>query len=343
MIQKNMDVQYQIIAGQAERLRIALLEQLVKLFEEGNITLGVPIESRVKLLSSVNEKIERKDKNIENLEELDDLVGIRAILLFSRDVPEVGKLIDSTFKVLSREDTAQRLGETQFGYQSEHYVIQLPEGWLSIPSLKDLGSLRAEIQVRTVAQHIWAAASHKLQYKQELSVPLPVRRAIHRVSALLETVDLEFERVLIDRDNYRASDLKLSAPEQVLNVDLVESILTEMLPIKNKMENEGYNELLLDLNALGIDTVEKLKDLISKHMEASIAADKKRVSDHLKEKNPSDRVLQGVFFQHVGWIRNSLRHEFGNEKIDAVINKRTSNKSLPKNKTIAKKKAYEKN
>jgi ppGpp synthetase/RelA/SpoT-type nucleotidyltranferase len=32
-----------------------------------------------------------------------------------------------------------------------------------------LGGLRAEVQVRTTAQHIWAAASHKLQYKHEES------------------------------------------------------------------------------------------------------------------------------------------------------------------------------
>lgn len=59
-----------------------------------------------------------------------------------------------------------------------------------------MSGLKAEVQVRTVTQHVWAAASHVLQYKQEASVPLPVRRSIYRVSALLETVDLEFERVL---------------------------------------------------------------------------------------------------------------------------------------------------
>lgn len=327
MSKKDLDVQYQKISGQADRLRVALLEQLSKLFEEGKITLGVPLESRVKLLSSVNEKIERKEKNLLNISELDDLIGIRAILLFSRDVLEVGKLIDRTFEVLSRENTAQRLDETQFGYQSQHYVIRLPKEWLSIPSFKDLGSLKVEIQVRTVAQHIWAAASHKLQYKQELSVPPPVRRAIHRVSALLETVDLEFERVLIDRDTYRFTELNLSESDQILNVDIVEALLTMMLPPDNRKEDEDYNGLLIELTALGIDTVEKLKHVVSEHMDEVAAADKKRVQELRAKGSKSDRNRKGVFFQHVGWVRNSLRHEFGSDKVSEVMRKRKENNS----------------
>jgi ppGpp synthetase/RelA/SpoT-type nucleotidyltranferase len=59
-----------------------------------------------------------------------------------------------------------------------------------------------ELQLRTLAQHIWAVASHKLQYKREASVPVPIRRSINRVSALLEMVDLEFDRVLLEREQY---------------------------------------------------------------------------------------------------------------------------------------------
>ena len=114
--------------------------------------------------------------------------------------------------------------EGQFGYQSWHYVIAFPEKWLSVPSLCDFRGLRAELQLRTIAQHLWAAASHKLQYKAESSVPLPIRRSIHRVSALLETVDLEFDRVLQEREDY----LKQAAsrqPTKPINVDVLAQIL----------------------------------------------------------------------------------------------------------------------
>jgi putative GTP pyrophosphokinase len=71
--------------------------------------------------------------------------------------------------VLERQDAQLRLAEDQFGYASIHFAVELPASWLRVPSRAGLGGLRAEIQVRTTAQHIWAAASHKLQYKHEES------------------------------------------------------------------------------------------------------------------------------------------------------------------------------
>jgi hypothetical protein len=185
--------------------------------------------------------------------------------------------------------------------------------------------LKAELQVRTLAQHMWAAASHKLQYKQELSVPPPVRRAIHRVSALLETVDLEFERVLESRATY-SSTLDLSRSDQTLNVDSVEALLSEMLPAKNKSANETYGELLEDLLILKVDTVSKLRSLLEKHMDAVAKTDAKHVERRRREEDykgtTRERVEKGVFFRHVGWVRNALRKEFGGSKIDEVLQQR---------------------
>jgi hypothetical protein len=77
-----------------------------------------------------------------------------------------------------------------------HFVVEFPEPWFVVPTIGPMRGLRAEIQVRTHAQHIWADASHILQYKKESSVAPKTRRDIHRIAALLETVDLEFEKVL---------------------------------------------------------------------------------------------------------------------------------------------------
>jgi putative GTP pyrophosphokinase len=55
--------------------------------------------------------------------------------------------------------------------------------------------LFAEIQVRTVVQHAWATVSHSLQYKREADVPIPLRRRLARVSALLELADMEFSAI----------------------------------------------------------------------------------------------------------------------------------------------------
>jgi putative GTP pyrophosphokinase len=99
----------------------------------------------------------------------------------------------NTFDIIKQENTTRKLREDQFGYSSMHYVVRFPKDWLVVPAMALFGEMKAEIQVRTIAQHLWADASHILQYKNEENIPEPIKRSIHRVSAILETVDLEFE------------------------------------------------------------------------------------------------------------------------------------------------------
>ena len=240
--------------------------------------MGVPLESRVKSWDSIAEKIERTSLKLKGIKQLNDLVGLRLMLLFRRDVTRVCELISTNFTVVSQEDTSQRLAETEFGYQSLHYIIKLPEDWLSVPTLREFDDFQAEIQVRTLAQHIWAAGSHILQYKREVSVPPPVRRSIYRVSALLETVDLEFERVLDERESYISELRADKSRDEPLNVDLVAKILDERLPQENKMEAEPYSELLEELHHFHIDSAKRLTELIGKHLEDALAADAEQVS-----------------------------------------------------------------
>lgn len=313
---------YNALRGTADRLLACIQTQLVTLLERNDITLGVPMEARVKSLASVEEKLTNRMSPIESVGELSDLVGVRLILLFRRDLARMNELIGNTFRVFSFENTGDRLDETQFGYQSNHYVIRLPEAWLEIPSYADLGTLTAEIQVRTLAQHIWAAASHKLQYKREQSVPPPLRRTIHRVSALLETVDLEFERVLDQRASYVESTSESEGSQSPLNVDLVAKVLREIWPSENADEAENYDDLLGNLLALKVDTVDKLFSVLQRHRQSSLRYDKERVRQIEAGDADNDdlvRYQRGVYFTHVGLTRQALSEEFGRKKLWEVM------------------------
>lgn len=301
-------------APRAERLRVALVEQVSRLLRDKQVSLGVPLESRVKPLESLSEKIERKTLALDRLVQLTDLVGIRIILLFKRDLEVVQELISNAFRLLSSEDVAGRLDETHFGYQSLHVVVQLPEQWLAVPTLADLGDIKAEFQVRTLAQHIWAAASHELQYKREASVPPPIRRSIHRVSALLETVDLEFDRVLSERVSYVAG-ASPSTSDEILNVDLLAAVLNENFPPENLQIPEAYAQLLDELGAFGVKTAADLRRLISKHKAGVAESEAYELQSRAGERDPEgttkERMAAGVFFTHVGLAREVLRQEFG--------------------------------
>jgi ppGpp synthetase/RelA/SpoT-type nucleotidyltranferase len=314
---ENLRLQYQDHGSRANRLREAVVEQLSTLLEKGAITLGVPIESRVKDWNSIEDKLTRKSLALSKITDLDDLVGVRVILLFRRDLLPIEALLRQTFDVLSKEDTSSRLADAQFGYQSHHFVIAIPSSWAKIPTFSDLKGLRTEIQVRTLSQHIWAAASHKLQYKHEDSVPPPLKRTIYRVSALLETVDLEFERVLEERKNYVEKEIPAISQDEKLNVDLLAATLNDVLPPKNKdNDDEIYSELLPDLFHFSIDTAAKLRALLQKHLKTIKENDAEAAQEKLGElddypEHEAARIRQGIYYTHVGLAREALHCEFG--------------------------------
>lgn len=309
---------YNQVKPNSEKFMEALRDQIENLLSMHGIILGVPLECRVKSLESISQNIERNKLSLISVIELDDLIGIRLILLFKRDVNKIHEIMMDTFDIIRYEDTSTRLTETQFGYQSVHYVIRIPKSWLKVPSFHDFITFKAEVQVRTLAQHIWAATSHVLQYKQEASVPLPIMRSIYRVSAILETVDLEFERLLVERESY-ITKVDISQEDIKLNVDLVQRILDELLPAENKGSSEPYSELIENLLYFGIATVGKLRQLIQSNLIEVLKQDKLLVKEQLEDKIPStERLERGVFFIHVGLAREAMEKQFGDKWIEYI-------------------------
>lgn len=323
---------YEAERPRAERFRAKLLHEIEELVRGAGVTTAVPIESRVKDLSSLLAKWERfpraRRREIKRATDFVDFVGLRVILLFKRDVERVEQLINDKLTVEWHDDLSSRLGATEFGYGSLHLRVKVPDAWLKIPSFNEFLDMRAEIQVRTAAQHIWAAASHVMQYKREQSVPDPIRRSIHRVSALLETVDLEFDRVLDERLEYAREPLEERADER-LNVDLLVALLGLRLPKRNRSKEEPYADLLTELEGAGVATVQQLKQFMDRRLPGVLVLEQ-RIVEALKKRGRIDdlqkdqvqvsigkmiyrtersRVRRGVFFSHVGLVREMIRKD----------------------------------
>jgi putative GTP pyrophosphokinase len=308
-----LEAEYHATAADSASFALEVVRQLTEIFSQQGLSLAVPIEHRVKSWQSISEKLERKSLELNHIADLDDLVGVRSILLFRRDVDTATRLVADKFKVIKQEDTISRLGESQFGYSSIHFTVQVPPEWLKVPTLARFAGYKAEVQIRTIAQHLWAASSHVLQYKQEAGVPPPVRRSIFRVSALLETVDLEFERVLTEREQY-SRQVDVTSKEEILNVDLIEKVLDTLLPKENRKETEPYSELLADLFAFSVVTPQALEQLI-KETETEVQASEASTVEKRKEEKDytgtsRGRIERGVFFSHVGLVRQALHQKF---------------------------------
>ena len=152
------------------------------------------VTSRVKTFKSFSEKIVRKGyKN--PFQEMEDLVGVRVIVYYPDEIEQVVSIIDDEFDVQTSENKSQILELDKFGYRSFHNIVTIPENWTQTPNYRGLSGLKCEIQVRTLLMHAWAEIEHKLQYKNEESVPSELRRKLFRLSAKFEEADEQFQEL----------------------------------------------------------------------------------------------------------------------------------------------------
>lgn len=265
------------------------LESLVRdLMGASNLSFHLA-ESRTKDVQSFRDKASRPIKAYENpLDEITDLSGIRIIAYYQDEADQIGSLIEAEFAVDAGNSVIHRPDGAEFGYLSRHYVVQLSSSRVTLSEWAGFAGLKAEIQVRTVLQHAWAAVSHKLQYKREDDVPLPLRRKLFRLSALFELADDEFTSLRSSSGEIACSIKKqLGAGNQDLPIDsvslgqiMVSSAAAAQIEriaknvgftygnphghIEHEDENYASISVLVHLCALaGVRTIEEFESLLS--------------------------------------------------------------------------------
>jgi ppGpp synthetase/RelA/SpoT-type nucleotidyltranferase len=201
------------------------------ILQDAIIQLGITsiVQTRAKGVPNFVEKLIRKqNKYFDAVNQFTDLCGARVIVNNLDDLNPVCNFIRQHFEIdeANSEDVVDRLGESQFGYRSVHFIISLkPEekNSLLIPICKKLDitnsknllellfsrrdrkesehanlspgpKFKAEIQVRTLIQHAWAEFAHDQIYKSDFDVPTVLKRDANRISATLETSDEAFAR-----------------------------------------------------------------------------------------------------------------------------------------------------
>lgn len=232
--QNNLDAVtavYREVRPQYERFTAKLKSLLHELLEASGVEVHA-IESRTKTVESLTEKVTRDGKSYTNpLGEISDLTGLRIILYYQDDVDRVSSLLDREFQIDSTRSVDKRatLETDQFGYLSVHKIISLSEPRSTLAEWKGLHSMVAEIQIRTVLQHAWAAIQHKLEYKTALDVPREFRRRLIRLSGLLELADEEFS-VLRREQGDLVSTIKHQVTRGELDISIDALALRAFLP-----------------------------------------------------------------------------------------------------------------
>ncbi len=158
---------------------------------------------RTKSLESLSKKIDDKNGKYNSVDDITDIIGIRIITYLESDIDPIAELIEKEFiKDIENSIDKRKLQADRFGYKSLHVVVGLNDDRTNLKEYKRYKDLKCEIQIRSILQHAWAEIEHDLGYKGEISVPEPYKRSFNRLSALLETADIEFVRLKQELEQY---------------------------------------------------------------------------------------------------------------------------------------------
>ena len=127
-----------------------------------------------------------------------DLCGARFIGRTRSEVDALRRFVVAHFAIdwENSVDASQRLRPTEFGYRSMHYIVSLrPDVDYGVDVPDEVRGLKAEIQLRTVAEHAYSDFGHDLTYKGAFPLPLAWERELAGAAATLEEVDGIFSRV----------------------------------------------------------------------------------------------------------------------------------------------------
>ncbi|WP_241904759.1 GTP pyrophosphokinase family protein [Vibrio cyclitrophicus] len=217
-----------------ERLASNVEQALIQFLEEHSLS-SFDVNKRVKEEKSFLEKVVRKSYD-KPFEQMEDIAGVRVICYYNEDLVLIEKIIKEQFVVLSQSNKSKELEDDQFGYTSNHYIVQLKADWLKAPNYRNLDGLKIEIQVRTILMHAWAAISHKLLYKSENDVPKEFKRKLNRLSALIELADEQFDQIKNLKVEYQTNvvvDENLS-----LNADSFLALMNKYFPNRSLTESD---------------------------------------------------------------------------------------------------------
>lgn len=148
------------------------------------------VKGRVKAISSILDKAERKHIDLQDIETLDDIAGIRIICQFVEDIEKVVAIIRarSDLEIAEERDYINNMKDS--GYRSYHVLARYTVQTLGGPK-----TLNVEIQIRTLAMDFWSTIEHSLQYKYKMEIPDHIRIRLSKAADAIIVLDQEMSSV----------------------------------------------------------------------------------------------------------------------------------------------------
>ena len=199
----------------AVRELIVKFEHIISEHRENDLYSPIEqVSGRVKSVSSILEKMQRKHIPMERMEEeVEDIAGIRIICQFEEDIETVASLIQNRSDMTVKSEKNYLKHVKQSGYRSLHLII-----YYTVETLNGPRKLQAEIQIRTMAMDFWATIEHSLQYKYKGDMPPHVAERLTNAADAIILLDQEMSSVrdeIMDAQN--SSQMQSNLVKDILN------------------------------------------------------------------------------------------------------------------------------
>ena len=185
------------------------------------------VNGRVKTISSILEKCQKKDVEYDRFEEkIEDIAGIRIICQFVEDIYKVVEIIHNRTDMRIKSEKDYISHEKDSGYRSYHMIV-----YYTVESVKGPKELQVEIQIRTLAMDFWATIEHSLQYKYKKNMPTILRERLHKAAQAIVVLDEEMASVrdeIMDAQN--SFNIKANVVSEILTT------IQNLYKVANKRE-----------------------------------------------------------------------------------------------------------
>ena len=181
------------------RDRVGVLDGVQRILESELQEIGLrpAIKTRVKSFDKYYEKILRLLSESDGGEDpvvINDVLGVRVICPFLDDLESAEAAITRRFRVVDLERKGERRTFSEFGYQSIHFLIDVPSDILSRFQIGK--SVLCEIQLCTILQEAWSEVEHELVYKADASpFDQALKRKLAALNATLTLSDTLFQEI----------------------------------------------------------------------------------------------------------------------------------------------------
>lgn len=216
-----------------------------------------PIEfvtGRVKKISSIIEKCERRNISIDEIEDvMEDIAGIRIMCQFKDDIYNVVDLIrdrdGKDLEIFYEKDYVSDPKES--GYKSYHIIIKY-----SVQTAFGEKNILAELQIRTLAMNFWATIEHSLNYKYKENIPKKVRKRLMSTAKAVTILDdemcdirdeiIDAQQIFEKKSNVVSEiNTNLKRLEKHCSASKVKQYNQEFNDVWEKGNKEDFDDLLL--------------------------------------------------------------------------------------------------